>query len=104
MRLHELPLVCARLTCGSDLNTWVCISSFVICAQRLKSLIICQCEGTFHDNYHHDDKPMLSQIPIRGADGSGAGECARTAENCLRQRGGAMEIICWRDAQDDWRL
>ena len=33
LRLHELPLVCARLTCGGDHDTWVCVASFVLCAR-----------------------------------------------------------------------
>jgi hypothetical protein len=104
MRLHELPLACARLTCGSDLDTWASILSFVISARRLNSLTICQCDETYDDDYYSDEMLMLPRIPMTGADGTGAEECARDAEICLRMRGGAMETIAWRNARDSWRL
>jgi hypothetical protein len=104
MRMHELPLVCARLTCGSDLGTWVGVASFVMCAHRLQLLIICQIEGAVEDRYNHNDERMLPWMPATGADGEGAQECKRAAASCLRMRGGVMETIVWNDARDGWRL
>jgi hypothetical protein len=101
MRMHELPLVCARLTCASDLDTWVGIASFVMCAGRLQSLTIFQLEGAPED---HDDEQMLLWMPATGADGEGAQECARAAASCLRKRGGVLETVVWKDARDGWRL
>ena len=107
MRMHELPLVCARLTCGADLDTWVGVASFVMCAPRLQSLAICQIEGVDEDRYCHIiiyDNQMLPWMPATGADGEGAQECERAAASCLRMRGGVMETIVWNDARDGWRL
>ena len=104
MRMHELPLVCARLTCGSDLDTWVGVASFVMCAHRLQSLTICQIEGAVEDRYCHNDERILPWIPVTGADGKGAQECERATASCLRMRGGVMETIVWNDARDGWRL
>ncbi len=104
MRMHELPLACARLTCGADLDTWVGVASFVMSAQRLQSLTICQIEGVDEDRYCHTDDQMLPWMPVTGADGEGAQECERAAASCLRMRGGVMETIVWNDARDVWRL
>jgi hypothetical protein len=51
MRLHELPLVCARLTFASDLETLAAIASFVMRARGLLMLVMCQFEG----DIEHDD-------------------------------------------------
>jgi hypothetical protein len=116
MRLHELPLVCARLTCASDLETWAAIASFVMRASGLQTLVMCQFEGEVE---HDEDgggggggvgggavrnRRMLEWKSMAGVDGTGAEECARAAAGCLLLRGGAMETIVWRGDVDGWRL
>jgi hypothetical protein len=114
MRLHELPLVCARLTFASDLETWATIASFVMRARGLVTLVMCQFQG---DVGHDDDvgggggggggvhdRRMLEWKAMAGVDGTGAEECARAAAGCLLLRGGAMETIVWRGHVDGWRL
>ena len=98
LRLHELPLVRARLTCNSDLNTWVCVASFALCARGLQSLVM----FVSGDDDDDDDERLLHQP--KAVDGAGAEECARAAASCLRMRGGSLETIVWSDARDSWRL
>jgi hypothetical protein len=106
MCLHELPLVCARLTCASGLETWASVASFVMQSRRLQSLVMCQCEGVFDDDVDGggDSRQALAWNAEAGADGAGAEECARAVASCLRMRGGAMETIVWRGELDGWRL
>ena len=98
LRLHELPLARARLTCNSDLNTWVCVASFALCARGLQSLVMVACD----DIEANDDERLLQQPKF--VDGAGAEECARAAACCLRMRGGSLETIVWSDECDSWRL
>jgi hypothetical protein len=105
LRLHELPLVYARLTCSSDLESWVCLASFVVCARGLKSLVICHSSAAAIDcGTEDEDWQRIEWTPVMGADGAGAKECARAAARCLRARGGTMEALVWRGNQDVWRL
>jgi hypothetical protein len=108
MCLHELPLVCVRLTCASGLETWASVASFVVRSRGLQSLVMCQCEGSLDDddddNGGGDDRQALPWNAMAGADGTGAEECARAVLCCLRMRGGAMETIVWRGEVDGWRL
>jgi hypothetical protein len=107
MRLHELPLVCARLTCASDLETWASMATFVVRARGLQSLVICQCEGVMHcgdDGGGGDGHTAEERIMLAGVDGAGAEECARAAASCLRMRGGALETIVWGREGGGWRL
>jgi hypothetical protein len=105
MRLHELPLVHARLSCSSDLESWVCLASFVVCARRLKLLVICHSSTeAINCGAENNDAQMIGWMSVMGVDGAGAQECARAAAACLRARGGTMETLVWRGYLDGWRL
>jgi hypothetical protein len=99
MRLHESPLVCARLTCADDLHTWLCVASFVVCARGLHSLVLFPSRAAIDD----DDGPIHSRELI-GINGVGAEECARVAARCLKMRGGALETVVWNEERDLWRI
>lgn len=113
MRLHELPLVCARLTCAGDLETWASMACFVVRARGLQSLVMCQCEGVLRygddggggDGHTAAERIILAGVEmLAGVDGAGAEECARAAASCLRMRGGALETIVWGRGGEGWRL
>ena len=101
LRLHELPLVCARLTCGGDHDTWVCVASFALCARALHTLVIVACDGE-GDEDAGEGEGLLEEGEVGG--GAGAEECARAVQACLRMRGGGLQMMVWSEERDGWRL